>query len=481
MTGENARGRIPLCLLFTVALFGAELTLEIDSTPRYYQPFLDTIYIAMNMAGWQPGAAELAFTESDGIWRLTLDIPAGTQLAYKFTRGDWTRGEMRSDGAPLGNRALLVQNDTIVSHQIEHWEDMVSGNHTVQGNVYHLDSNFPMESLSRTRRIWVYLPPNYEYSTNHYPVFYMHDGQNLFDAIYSFVGEWGIDESMQSLFQQGFPAIIVGIDNGGMDRIAEYTPWRNSQYGGGDGEAYLSFLVNELKPFIDSYFRTLPGRESTGLFGSSLGGYISFYGIMEYPEIFSMAGVFSPSFWFSDSLWNYMESIEKTANVRIYMLGGENESATMVPNLEKMAEYLENSGFSGDDFTVVSHSDGAHSEWYWRREFPAAFRWLNSSPPSAIREARNEEATEIRIFPNPFNPDTVIRFFLPENQQITLMIQDIRGHRVRLLHSGYATAGLQRYHWDGKNDFAEPVTSGIYLIILQSNEKRVTRKTVRLR
>jgi predicted alpha/beta superfamily hydrolase len=470
-----------ILLILAMAIEAAQITFEINSTPRYYQPMLDTIYLAASFQSWDPSDATLAFSETDGLWRLQLDLNPGTELFYKFTRGDWARVETRADGGPLDNRQMLVGSDTTIRCQVAHWQDMVYGNHTVQGYVYHLDSNFPMNSLERRRRVWVWLPLDYFNSENRYPVFYMHDGQNLFDEIYSFAGEWGVDESMQTLFHQGFPAIIVGIDNGGAQRIAEYTPWRHSQYGGGEGEAYLTFIVDELKPFIDSYFRTLPGREFTGLFGSSLGGYISFYGIMEYPEIFGKAGVFSPSFWFSDSLWTYMESIEKTEDLRIYMLGGENESATMVSNLERMAQALENAGFTQDEFTIVTHHDGIHNEWYWQREFPAAFRWLNRLPTTLAEKVSNESSVGLSLFPNPFNPDTAVRFFLPENQFVRLVVYDISGRRIRTLHTGYCPAGQQQILWDGKNGDGDTVSSGIYLIMLQNAEQTIVRKSIRMR
>ena len=89
--------------------------------------------------------------------------------------------------------------------------------------------------------------------------------------------------------------IVVGIDNGGADRLNEYSPWVNAQYGGGQGDEYIEFLVSTLKPYIDANYRTLPGRNTTGIMGSSMGGLISMYGFSERQDIFAKAGMFSPA------------------------------------------------------------------------------------------------------------------------------------------------------------------------------------------
>jgi len=119
--------------------------------------------------------------------------------------------------------------------------------------------------LKRTRAIRVYLPPDYATSGKRYPVIFMHDGQNLFDVLTSYSGEWGVDEALDSLNAKfGLSCIVVGIDNGGDFRIEELTPWRNAEMNlGGKGDLYAQFVVETLKPAIDSAFRTIPEPKST--------------------------------------------------------------------------------------------------------------------------------------------------------------------------------------------------------------------------
>jgi len=160
-------------------------------------------------------------------------------------------------------------------------------------NVHVIDEAFYIPQLDRTRRIWLYRPGDYDQSGKHYPVVYMHDGQNLFDQAIAFGEEWGVDETLNSMLAD---CIIVGIDNSD-NRMTEYNFRDNEEFGKGQGREYIDFIANTLKPRIDETFRTLPGREHTLLAGSSMGGLVSLYGALYFAETFDGAGVFSPSLW----------------------------------------------------------------------------------------------------------------------------------------------------------------------------------------
>ena len=227
--------------------------------------------------------------------------------------------------------------------------------------------------LKVQKKIWVYLPKDYESSSKKYPVIYMHDAQNLFDTKTSYVGEWEVDETLNKMNAQ---IIVIGIEHGNEKRIDELTPYKNEKYGGGNGDNYLEFIVKTLKPKVDSVYRTKSNTKNTAIFGSSLGGLISFYAVLKYPEVFGKAGVFSPSFWFSEEIYTLMESSEKT-KARIFLLYGDKESENMVSELKKMETLLDrNRCYCLNLNKSVIVKDGEHNEKLWRENFEQAVKWL---------------------------------------------------------------------------------------------------------
>lgn len=251
---------------------------------------------------------------------------------------------------------------------------------TAQPNVKIISENFEMPQLHRNRRIWVYLPPDYATSKKKYPVMYLHDGQNLFDDRTSYAGEWQIDEALNKIFAQSKEsAIVVGIDNGGEKRIEELSPFKNSKYGGGNGENYLNFIVETLKPYIDKNYRTKSRRKYTTLGGSSLGALISVYGGVKYPETFGKILAFSNAFWFNSSELNDFIRNSKTnlKTQKYYFVQGKHESEDMDEQTLKVINSLKLRKVKPKNIYNRSDEDGKHNEMYWRREFPAAFLWLN--------------------------------------------------------------------------------------------------------
>ncbi|WP_029268642.1 alpha/beta hydrolase [Flavobacterium sp. KJJ] len=237
-------------------------------------------------------------------------------------------------------------------------------------------STFTIEApqLKTTKKIWIYLPEGYSASAKKkYNVIYMHDAQNLFDAKTSFVGEWNVDEKLDSLRA---PVIVVGIEHGNDKRIDELTPFKNEKYGGGNADNYLEFIVKTLKPYIDKNYRTKTKAKNTTIMGSSLGGLVSYYAILKYPEVFGKAGVFSPSFWFSKDIYTYAEKIPKI-KTKIYFLCGDKESDDMVKDLSKMERLLDTKRcycLHLNKTKIVK--GGEHNEKLWRDGFVKAVLWL---------------------------------------------------------------------------------------------------------
>ena len=152
----------------------------------------------------------------------------------------------------------------------------------------------------------------------------MHDGQNLFDEYTAGYGEWGIDEILDKMPVKD-QCIVVGIDHGGEYRITEYDPY-DSKYGKGRGDDYVDFLAKTLKPYIDNNYRTKKDARHTTVAGSSMGGLISAYAVLKYPNVFGNAGVFSPAFWIAPDIYKYAQQAKLPPKTRFYFVCGNIES-----------------------------------------------------------------------------------------------------------------------------------------------------------
>jgi len=425
-----------LSIFFNLALCNifAQVTFTVQSLPADTPP-QDSLYIAGNFTGWEPGASNyMLHKNADAKWSITLDAQAaGTVIKFKFTRGSWATVEKGTGGEEIPDRVYTFGGSAYVDITIAKWADSGGGsNSTAAANVEIISTNFYMPQLNRTRRIWMYFPPGYETSALNYPVLYMHDGQNLFDVSTAFSGEWEVDETLNLLASQGRQVpLVVGIDNRGGDRIGEYTPWSNTQYGGGDGEKYLQFIVQTLKPYIDLNYRTLPDRENTGIMGSSLGGLISHYGALSYQDVFSKAGLFSPSYWYSDSIWIFTHNQVKNQDMRFFQLCGTNESTGMVADMQRMNDSLLNIGFEQNNIRNKIVNAGQHNEKLWREAFEEAYLWLFD--PYAFSIGDHENFKQISCFPNPAYD--ILTYKTVSNLAIdTVMIIDMEGKIIRSIN-----------------------------------------------
>lgn len=203
----------------------------------------------------------------------------------------------------------------------------------------------------------------------------MHDAQNLFDAKASYVGEWNVDETLDSINAK---VIVIGIEHGGDKRIEELTPFKHEKYGGGNADAYLDFIVKTLKPKVDSTYRTKTNTKNTAIFGSSLGGLVSFYAAIKYPEVFGKVGCFSPSFWFGRKEMNDLLSKTKDFDTKIYFLCGDDEGdPDVIPDMKNVEHWVNTKRCPCKKLNKeVIVKGGKHNEKMWREHFKNAYLWL---------------------------------------------------------------------------------------------------------
>lgn len=366
---------IGLLFLSMVSTAQYKVTFVFDKLPSYQKPS-DKIYLVGSFNNWNPNDEKLQMKIINAKPGITIELAKG-MYEYKFTEGSWESVESADKGFATANRNVVVENDTTIHVEIEHWANHFPKKEkrsTASKNVHIVDESFYIPQLDRHRKVWIYLPESYGTSKKKYPVLYMHDGQNVFDEATSAYGEWGVDEALDSLDKLHKEIIVVAIDNVADKRLNEYSPYDMEKYGKGEGDQYVDFLAKTLKPYIDKHYRTKKDEKNTFVAGSSMGGLISFYAILKYPKVFGGAGVFSPAFWITPQLKNIDPAKAKKVKGRIYFYAGQQESETMVSDMLNVFEQMHQ--HSKAKMKTVIRAEGKHNESTWRKEFPLFYKWL---------------------------------------------------------------------------------------------------------
>lgn len=233
--------------------------------------------------------------------------------------------------------------------------------------------NVESKFLELSRNVFVWLPPGYDQNNEKkYPVLYMHDGQNLINPKTSFAGyDWRVDETASKLIRQKklHEIIIVGINNT-KDRLEEYSSSNK-------GKSYVKFIIEELKPFIDSNYRTNSDKKNTAVMGSSMGGLISFFIVWNFPEVFSKAACLSSSFYYNNEeaikmVHSVKGGSKAKKKIKLYIDHGEDG----LPRGQKMFCALTKKNYLiGTDIDYYYAPGAEHNEIAWadRLERPLLF------------------------------------------------------------------------------------------------------------
>jgi len=266
--------------------------------------------------------------------------------------------------------------------------------HTLTGKIKR-HRGFRSKILGNRRDVLVYLPRGYRrFSRRRYPVLYLQDGQNVFDAATSFAGvEWGVDEAAERLIQKKLiePLIIVAIANTGKDRIHEYAPSPGAIFESaleetrsrGLGRDYGRFLIEELKPYIDKKYRTQREAEFTGLGGSSMGGLLAMALGLWFPNAFTRLLVMSPAVWWDNEvIVRRVEELDGKLPLKIWLDTGTNETGW--ERAQTLRDALIEKGWRlQNDLHYMEVKGGDHSEAAWAERVDPALRFL--FPPTRSR------------------------------------------------------------------------------------------------
>ena len=276
---------------------------------------------------------------------------------------------------------LIYMAYNFISNRIaekRHQEWVKTLEHTASDNVQILADTISVDYLNEKRTLALYLPEDYETDSIDYPVVYFLDGQSLFDQKIKEGTEWQVDEHLDSLGKLGAAqCIVVGIYNS-RDRLKEYKPFPSTRWYSDkvvSGDRHAAWIVNSVKPWIDARYRTKKEPKATIIGGASLGGLMAYYMLMQYPDVFGGAIVFSPSFWVNEIVYKLHENNANLLKQKIYFNAGELETPT-VESVYKMEEKLLKYGVPKEQIKVDVEAGEGHWHMTWRKGCRKVFPWI---------------------------------------------------------------------------------------------------------
>lgn len=378
-------------LLFPLMVLGQHvLTLQVTSSPPTHRE--ETIFVSGNFNRWKPDDPEMKMhPNKDGTYSLSIryDHIPSDRIEFKFTRGSWQTSESSAAGRLTQPRLSVAGKDSTVFCKIEGWRDDFPAS-TASKNVHLVKERFYSPQLNRYRKIWIYLPEDYEHSEKKYPVLYLQDGQDLFDEATSKgrIGpiEWEVDETLD---RHERPSIIVGIEHNAdiEGRIRELYVHPTKKYPEVEGKDYLAFIVQTLKPYIDHHYRTLPDKAHTGIGGSSMGGLLALYGGLLYPDLFGYVAAFSPSIWLDDQHIekeiSRVKDLKAVQQQHYFFYAGDNENrekedgsfVRMTTDVNRIITEMKKR--FQPDIKLHVNPYGRHGALYWREAFPVFYDWYS--------------------------------------------------------------------------------------------------------
>jgi len=338
------------------------------------------VYLSGNFNNWATQDRRFVLQKvSDGkyCFKFPEDFIYPNELVYKFTKGDWSEVEIDRYGNKTPNRFCKKTTGTQEEHVPKWRKNWLPYRPSQLPKVHLISEEFEIPQLNKTRKIWALLPHDYETSTEHYPVLYLQDAQNLFNENAPF-GNWQIDKKLAVMSDYGIgKIIIIAVEHAEKERVLEYN-FGKTLLGQGEGKKYIRFIADTLKPFVDKNFRTKSEREFTGIGGSSMGGLVSIFSGLIYPEVYGKLMIFSPSLWVIPKIkFSFLDFFEPM-NTKVYLYAGGDESETMIRHVKKFKKRLLKRESIREMMKVKLsiNMEGKHSETYWSDEFPKAIEWL---------------------------------------------------------------------------------------------------------
>jgi hypothetical protein len=433
-------------------------------------------YIA---GGWNGWASFLEMTKVDSI-HYTIIIVSNKGLKYKYSSGpNWSCVELDSSRNQIPDRTYAINDEVINWSSV--WDPNLGP--VVSAGII---MRYPFTSQYVDKRIVdVWLPQGYT-TEKKYAVLYMHDGQNLFDKATSVGVEWQVDEMATTLVQQQKirDCIVVGIWNT-TKRYDEYFPEKTLNYlpvwyknqlinnmgGEPKGDNYLKFIVNELKPFIDSTFSTYTDQQSTYIGGSSMGGLISWYAVCEYPQVFSGAACLSThwaensvdSLILPDAYRKYLsDHLPSPSNHKFYFdhgtLGLDTNYAKHQILMDTIMKFK---GYNSKNWISKIFVGDTHSEADWSKRLNFPLEFLLS--PQSINSLSVNASEELKIYPN------------PAHNILTIDGLDVNSPNSISIYNIYGIIQIREFKLTEKKIDISKLPIGIYLLEINGQTRKITK------
>jgi predicted alpha/beta superfamily hydrolase len=379
----------------TDAADAGEPTLEVrvfrvpDNTPD------EALYLACDRNGWRPDDPAMRLARDGATYVVRVaGVRAGAQILCKFTRGSWATVERTDRGDEQANRSITFDPaHPIVAMYVERWADRAAPSSTRSGSIRSLGP-VQIPQLGRTREAWVYLPPGYEGTSERYPVLYLYDGQNVFDARTAAFGrEWAVDEALEALFYERRlgGVIAVAVANGEAERPCEYNvfaadPHPGCASGAALGDGLNAFYAEVLKPRIDRDFRSDPDRTRTAIMGSSMGGSMATRLGWQRSTVFSRVAALSPSYQNTltarAGMPDFVRGARPERPFRFHQDMGSAEqirelsAGTLIANMNAVRDAARTAGLGEESQRAVVVDGAVHNEDAWAARVRSVIAWL---------------------------------------------------------------------------------------------------------
>jgi enterochelin esterase family protein len=410
-----------------------------------YQGNASTVTVPGDANAWNISGSPMTLIAGTDLWYRTEVYESDARLDYKFVlNGSTWILDPRNPNTILGGfgpNSELSMPAYVPPPEIQFDPHIPHG--TLQDTVFH------STNLDNSRTIRIYLPPTYHTSTDSFAMILFHDGLEYISLANA---NNVLDYLIHHQHIEPILAVFVPPVN------------RNEEYAGSLRDQFTDFIIEEVIPWVDSRFRTIPHPHERAVLGASNGGNISLWLAMNHPEVF--ANVAAQSSYIQSSISDGFQN-GPVLDLKLYLDLGTYDIPMLIPLVRSFVPILQSRGYT---YQYAEYHEG-HSWGMWRAHIDDALELFFPAEPTSVEPSKSTPGV-IQLnqnFPNPFNSETKIKFYLKKAARVSMTIYNIVGQRVRKLMESFLLPGHHQITWDGTDQNGQRQSSGIYFCQLQIN------------